>query len=151
MKKKQQKLKKKKYAKVPSSMKTKAMHQKKKGSQDFPPKKMPSRFASERMNRLIAKLMNNKDFKDVKKANLFIQEQLTGKDPDEVRKLMEYDPVEEAQDLAYQALETEDPYEALELCRKALDIDPNCFDASFLMIQLTARSLSELMKKTEKE
>ncbi|MBN2244574.1 MAG: tetratricopeptide repeat protein [Candidatus Aminicenantes bacterium] len=150
MKKKPQKSKKKKYAKIPSSIKTKAMHQKEKGPQDFPPKKMPSRFASERMNRLIAKLLNGKDFKDVKEANLFIQEHLMGKDPDEVRKLMEYDPVEEAQELAYEALDTEDPYEALELCRKALDIDPDCFDASFLIIQLTARSLSELIKKTEK-
>lgn len=150
MKKKQQKSKKKKYAKIPSSIKTKAINQKEKGPQDFPPKKMPSRFASERMNRLIAKLLNNKDFKDIKEANLFIQEQLIGKDPDEVRKLMEYDPVEEAQELAYEALDTEDPYEALELSRKALDIDPDCFDASFLMIQLTARSLSDVIKKTEK-
>jgi len=150
MNKKQQKSKKKKYAKIPSSMKTKEIHQKEKIPQDFPPKKIPSRFTSERMNRLIAKLMNSKDFKDVKEANLFIQEQLIGKDPDEVRGLLEYDPVEEAQELAFDAMETDDPYEALELCRKALDIDPDCLDASFLIIQLTARSLSETIKKTEK-
>jgi len=150
MKKKKQKSRKKKYAKVPSSLKSSFLPQRAKAKREVSPKKMPSRFASERLNRAIARLMNGSDFNIAEEADRFIQKQIIGKNPDEILELTDYDPVEEAQNLAYEAMEAEDPFEVLELTNKALQLDSDCVDAHLLMAKLTSRSLTEEIKKVKK-
>lgn len=150
MKKKKQKSRKKKFSKVPSSLKSSFLPRREKTKHELPSKKPPSRFDSERMNRVIARLMNGHDFKSDEEAERFIQTQIIGKNLDEILELTDFDPVEEAQEHAYEAMETEDPFEALELTKKALQLDPDCVDAFMLMARLTSRSLTEKIKKVKR-
>ena len=39
----------------------------------------------------------------------------------------------QARDLAYDAMESYDPKEAVRLCRKAIELDPRCVDALIIM------------------
>ena len=66
------------------------------------------------------------------------------------------DPKWRAQQLAYDALETDDPAEAVRLVNAALVLDPNCTDAERLMVSILPmdndsrlRLLRELVSKTE--
>lgn len=150
MKKKKQKTRKKKYAKVPSSAKSSFIPRREKTQHKLPLKAQPSRFTTERMNRAISRLMNAREFKSDEEAERFIQKQIMGKDLDEILELFEYDLVEEAQELAYEAMDAEDPFEALELTVKALELDPDCVDALMMMGKLTSRSLTDEIKKVKK-
>lgn len=150
MKKKKQKSRKKKYAKVPSSLKSSFLPQRAKAKREVSPKKIPSRFASERMNRAIARMMSGHDFKSNEEAERFIQKQIMGRNLDEILELADYDSIEEAQELAYKAMEAEDPFEALELTNKALQLDFDCVDAHLLMARLASRSLTEEIKNVKK-
>ena len=69
---------------------------------------------------------------------------------DEIFEHVDFSPSEEAQDIAYAAMEASDPFEALDLSRKALDLDPDCVDAFLLMTKLTCRSLSEQIIEVKK-
>jgi len=149
MKKKKQKSKKKKYAKVHSSLKLSFLPQRKKAERGFPSKKLPSRFASERINRAISRLMSRHDFKSDEEVQEFIQRKIIGKSLDEIRELIDFDPVEKAQDIAYEAMDASDPFEALDLAKKALLLDPDCIDAQILMVKLTSKSLSAAIKKVK--
>lgn len=150
MKKKKQKSRKKKYSKVPSNLKSSFLPQRKKTRHELPSKKMPSRFTSERMNRAISRLMSGHDFKSNEEAEKFIQKKIMGKNLDEILELTDYDSVEEAQNLAYEAMNADNPFEALELAKKALKLDPDCVDALMLMVKLTSRSLPEAIEKVKK-
>jgi len=148
--KKKKKSRKKKYAKVSSSLKSSFVPRREKARHELRSQKPPSRFASERMNRVISRLMSEREFKSDEEAKRFMQTQIIGKNLDEILELADYDSLEEAQDLAYEAMEAEDPFEILELTRKALQLDPDCVDALMLMANLTSRSLSEKIKKVKK-
>ena len=150
MKKKKRKSRKKKYAKVSSSLKSSFVPRREKDGQELFAKKPPSRFASERMNRVISRILSSREFKSDKEEERFMQSQIMGKHMDEILELTDLDPVDEAQNFAYEALETENPYEALELAREALQLDPDCVDALMIMARLTSRSLPEEIKKAQK-
>lgn len=131
-------------------MKSSFVPRREKTGQELPPKKPPSRFASERMNRVISRIMSSREFKSDKEAERFMQKQIMGKHMDEILEFTDLDPVDEAQNLAYEALEAEDPYEALELAREALQLDPDCVDALMIMAGLTSQSMPDKIKKVEK-
>jgi len=150
MEKKKQKSRKKKYSKVPSSLKSSFLPQREKTRHEFPPKKLPSRFDSERMNRAISRLMSEHEFKSNEEAQKFIQKQIIGRNLDEILEHADFDPVEQAQELAYEAMDTPDPFEALELTNKALQLDPDCIDAYLQMTNLTSASIPETITKVKK-
>ncbi|MBU2499825.1 MAG: hypothetical protein ABIK96_02125 [bacterium] len=58
---------------------------------------------------------------------------------------LENNPVEMAQELAFQAYECEDETQAVELTEKALELDPRCVDALTLQAFLTAPGAGELI------
>jgi|GEM_PF-5887360 len=41
--------------------------------------------------------------------------------------------IRQARDLAYDAMESYNPKEAIRLCRKAIELDPRCVDALVIM------------------
>lgn len=80
-----------------------------------------------------------------------------GRIPELAAAWMQDDPKWRAQQLAYDALETEDPAEALRLAHEAQEIDPDCIDAQRLSISLLPmdddsrlRLLREVVAKAEK-
>lgn len=136
-------MKKKKTGKVP---RTKPKSSPKEKSKAFD-KKPPSRFLSERMHRTISKLTKNQDFKNLDEANQFLEKHVTGKNLDDLLENQDYDPVEEAQELAFEAMETNDPAQMILYALEALVLDPNCIDALVLSADITSPSDHDLIDK----
>lgn len=150
MKKKKRKSKKKKYSTIPLGLRSSYVPKRAKAKNEPSSKKPLSRFASERLNRAIARLLSEHDFKSGDEAEKFIQRQIMGKNLDEILELTDYDPVEQAQNLAYEAMDADDPFEVLELTGEALRLDPDCVDALLLMVRLKSRSVYEAIKEVKK-
>ncbi len=149
MKKKKRKSKRKKTPRVPS-LRLKALSpRQRKTKLDPMMKRPPSRFSGERLNRAIAKLLNEHELKNKNEADRYLQQFVIGKNLDEILSLREYDPIEEAQSLAYKAMDSDDPLEAMKLARDALLLDPNCIDALMLVAKYTSRSLPETIEKVK--
>lgn len=136
---------KKKKGKVPSSRLKSSSS--KKNNFDSQDRKAPSRFLSERMNRAIGRIMEKQDFKNMDEANRFLKKHVMGKKLDNLLEEMEYDPVEEAQELAFKAMETDNPGEVFVSTLEALVFDPDCIDALMLASKLTASSDWDLIEK----
>ncbi len=104
-------------------------------------KKPPSfsPFDMERMNREIDRLLDAAGIEDPKEAQKFIQENIVGKDLDQLFSGMPSSDSEKAQDLAYQAMDAASPKEALRLARKAVKLDPKCLDAQLILVMLDDR------------
>ncbi len=147
---KSKKSKKKKYAKIPSSLKPPDNSRRKEKEKDVFPKTLPSPYQSERMHRAIGRLMDQHDFKSSKEAEQFIQNQIMGKSVEEIQALTVFEPPEEAQELAYKAMEAENPDEALELADEALQLDPDCIDALMIKVEFTARSIPDVIDSLKK-
>jgi tetratricopeptide (TPR) repeat protein len=147
---KKKKSKKKKYAKVPSSLKKSFPAALGKKGSKLIPEKLPSAFSSERMNRAISRIMNEKEFNSKKEADEFLQKHILGKDLKEIEDMAGTGPEEYAQELAYEAIETSDPQEALALAREAIELDPNCIDAHMLITDLTFSSVTEALTRVKK-
>jgi len=100
------------------------------------------RFATERMNRAIARLVQQHNFETEEEVEDFLNSRM-GLDWQAMTQDLEPDPIEEAQELAFQAMEAEDPEEALTLARRALEMDADCVDARVVVAETTARSAEE--------
>ncbi len=104
-----------------------------------------SQFETERLNRKIGKLIEGKDFKNMDEINSFIRNELDNGSPDTWRSgpTGVDDPVETAQELAFQSMEADNDSRALALARRALELDPGCIDARAVEIQLTVENLDK--------
>ena len=107
-----------------------------------------SQFATERVNRKIMKLVEGESFRDMDELDRFITRAMeegtldaAGRGPAGMD-----DPVEQAQELAFQALEEPDDRKALALARRALELDPECVDARSVEIQITLDDPLERVK-----
>ena len=106
-----------------------------------------SPYTMERMHRKIALAMSSQSFKSTGEANAFVQSKFNRMvDNDSSQS---DDPKEQAQELAYQALESKDSFRSQHLAQDALKLDPNCIDAQVLLAHLKSgespdRLLSEL-------
>lgn len=78
-----------------------------------------------------------------------LQELIDGGLADERQAYLESDPLEMAQELAFQAFETDDPKQALALVGQALQKDPDCVDALTIQAFLVADDAAELIEKLE--
>lgn len=96
----------------------------------------------------IQRLLSEHEFKSIDEANAFLQQVLqSGKGlpamppPD--------DPLVQAQELVYEALETRSPKKRIELAHKALSISEDCADAYVLLAQEEAKTLEEQAQRYE--
>jgi len=103
---------------------------------------MPDRRAMEKIMADISRLLSEHEFESVEEADAFLQQMLaSGGPPSRAPRT----PLEEAQDLMYQAWEASGR-QRVELARKALTISPDCADAYVLLAEETARSAEEALK-----
>ncbi len=101
------------------------------------PPKPASREEIERVNRALSKLVAEREFADDDELNAYLAS-LAGRSFDEILAQVEESPEEQAQDLAYQAMEATSLKEMQSLCRKALELDPHCIDALLIKAKLNA-------------
>lgn len=99
-------------------------------------------FASERAMREVLALTEGQDFDSFEDLNANIAE-LTrdGRLAEKARAWKQDDPKWRAQELAYEAMEADDPIEALRLVDEAQKLDPDCTDAQRLMVALLPMEL----------
>lgn len=96
-------------------------------------------FGMERTLRNIRKTMEGKQFESLDDANAFLRT-LEGKVLAQAHP-QELSPKEQAQELAYQAMEAEDPATIRKLAQKALALDSDCVDALVTLARLTSQSM----------
>ena len=115
-------------------------------------------FGAERALWQIEALMEGEKFASVDQANARLEEMIgDGRLRDRARAWKQDDPKFRAQDLTYDALETEDLGEALRLIHEAMELDPDCTDAQRLMVALLPTSVEnrlhpmrEVVEKAER-
>ncbi len=100
--------------------------------------------------RNLQKVMEEKKFASLEEANEFLaaltnpglQQVLLGDAP--------LSPQEEAQDLAFEAMEAESAAQSRKLVKRALALDPDCVDALALLVRLDANSPKEAIAGLQK-
>ncbi|HEV8131887.1 MAG TPA: hypothetical protein VGQ81_11600 [Acidobacteriota bacterium] len=95
------------------------------------------------MHRTIGKILEKQEFRNVAEVNDFLRENIMGRNLDELLAESEAGPAEQAQQLACQAMETEDLNETLDLLNRALELDPNNTDALAMVATLMASNDKE--------
>ena len=114
-----------------------------------PPAPAALRTASEQTLRDMQKALATQNFANIGEVNAFLQS-LMGPG----LKHSPYDaapsPKDEAQDLAFDAMEAESEAEARKLAKRALKLDPDCVDALVLLTSLDARSAKEAITGLQK-
>jgi len=101
-------------------------------------------FGAERSLWQIEVLMEGEKFAGVNEANARLEELIgDGRLADRARAWKQDDLKWRAQDLTYDALETDDVGEALRLVHEALELDPDCTDAQRLMVALLPTSVAK--------
>jgi len=103
---------------------------------------MFDRRAMEKSLADISRLLSEQEFESAEEMQAFLDEVLRSGGPPEMAPRT---PLEEAQDLMYQAWEARGRRRRVELARKALEISPDCADAYVLLAEETARSLEEAL------
>lgn len=118
------------------------------GDDDEPEFDLPiHQFASERVNRVIRRLMEGKDFKTIDEMNEFLDQHVNGRSGEKIGAGLESDPIEQAQNLAFDAWECDSQKKALKLARQALELDPECTDALRLQAYETADSPEDALAR----
>jgi tetratricopeptide (TPR) repeat protein len=107
---------------------------------------LPHRFASEQSLHDLHKLIGDRVFESIEEANQFLGEAMKGGRMNAVRDLPKNDQ-EIARDLAYQAMDEDDPVVIERLARRALGHDPECVDALRMLAFVTAKSAQDRIAK----
>lgn len=89
----------------------------------------------EKIHRVVGEMLSEQKFQSVEEADEFLQQILESGELQERVAARPADPREQAQDLAYQAMEAESVAEARKLVRRALKLDPDCVDALVILAQ----------------
>ena len=117
---------------------------------------LPSRYATEQLNRLISRIIEREDIDNVDDLNAFMQEKIANRPLDELLAEEELSLAEQAQNLAYQAMDSQDPGQMYELVEEALRLDRHCLDAQVVKARFTCKSdaamietLSRLIEQAE--
>jgi tetratricopeptide (TPR) repeat protein len=124
--------------------------------ESIPPLRRP--FAAERSMREIGSLLEGQEFGSTEELNERLAKLTADGQISEMANAWNRDdPKWRAQELAYDALEADDPLEALRLVNEALELDPDCTDAERLMISLLPmerenriKLMRELVAKAER-
>jgi tetratricopeptide (TPR) repeat protein len=108
-----------------------------------------SRLAMEKTMRDIHKLLEEWEFQNVEEANAFLAT-LTGPGLEQaLHHTAPSSPQEEAQELAWDAMEAATARQARKLAKQALAKDPDCVDALMALTQADARSVEEAIAGTQ--
>jgi hypothetical protein len=86
------------------------------------------RFTAERANLNLHRLSKGREFRDHSEFQAFL-DSVTAEGLEKAMARYEYTDEDRAQNLAYEAMEEDDPEAALRLARQALELDPQCVDA----------------------
>lgn len=101
---------------------------------------MSSPHSMDKMMSNLSKLLAQHEFASIDEVNAFLQENVNGS---AIPSFAPETPLEEVQELMYEAWETRSPKERIWLARKALKISPDCADAYVLLAEEEARSVEE--------
>lgn len=102
------------------------------------PPALPSREAMERSIADLHRMLEGRQFESLDEANTFLQS-LQGQVPRSSAR----SPIEEAQQLAWDAWEAPTPQQAAMLAKQALAISPDCADAYNVLAQVDTRTVEE--------
>lgn len=106
----------------------------------MPKKRIPDSRALEKMTSDLARLLERKNFSSKKDLDNYLNAIVNkGKVPDASPK----SATDFAQDIMYEAWDTDDAKERIELAREALSISPDCADAYVLLAEEEAETLQE--------
>ena len=106
--------------------------------------------AMEKVSQDLGRLLAEKEFGSIEEANAFLENMLReggGRLPSAPAPTT---PLERAQDLIYEAFETESPRKRVQLAKKALKVSPDCADAYVLLAEEEAGSLEEARELYQK-
>jgi len=106
--------------------------------------------AMERVTQDLGRLLTEREFGSIEEANAFLENMLReggGKLPSAPAPTT---PLERAQDLIYEAFETESSRKRVQLAKKALKVSPDCADAYVLLAEEDAGSLEEARELYQK-
>jgi len=109
--------------------------------------KIPDRRATEKMTSDLSRLLQGQEFKSKKELKAYLDGIVKGK------KMPAAPPksaVQFAQDIMYEAWDTENKEERLKLTKEALSVSPDCADAYNLLAEEDAKTLEEAMKLYQK-
>lgn len=106
--------------------------------------------AMEKVSQDLGRLLAEREFGSIEEANAFLENMLResgGKLPSAPAPTT---PLERAQDLIYEAFETESSRKRVQLAKKALKVSPDCADAYVLLAEEDAGSLEEARELCQK-
>lgn len=113
-------------------------HKRKTTSKKKPLQPMTSRRSMDKMMSDLQKLLAEQEFESIDEANAFLAENVMGK---EVPSFEPQTPLEEAQELLYEAWETRSKKQRIRLAKKALSISEDCVDAYVLLAEEEAKTV----------
>jgi tetratricopeptide (TPR) repeat protein len=103
----------------------------------------PDRRSMERMTARIGRIMEEQDFESVDEANAFLQTYLSEGGGSLENAPPPATPLEQAQELIYEAFDTDDPERRVELAEEALEVSGDCADAYVLLAEESAEDAEE--------
>jgi tetratricopeptide (TPR) repeat protein len=109
---------------------------------DFPGSP-PDRRAMERMTARIGRIMEEQDFESIDEANAFLNRYISEGGGSLDNAPPPSTPLQEAQELIYDAFDTDDPQQRVELAEEALQISEDCADAYVILAEETAEDAEE--------
>jgi tetratricopeptide (TPR) repeat protein len=101
----------------------------------------------EKTNRAITRLLSAREFKNIDEMNAFLQQALASGQLDRLTAELPADPQEQAQDLAYQAMDASSEREARRLAERALKLDPDCVDARLVLMECETLTIEEHLER----
>lgn len=117
---------------------------------DLPPEQLGAmgNFGMERHLRDIHKAIEGKDFENIDDLNAHLQSLMSSGELGMHRG--ELSNQDRAQDLAYQAMESDDPKEAVWRAKQAVELDPDCMDALIILGVHDSKDLDDCIGKLKK-
>jgi len=105
------------------------------------PNPIPDRRSMDKMMADIGRLLESQEFEDIDEVNAFLQQVMATGEP--IPAAAPRTPLEEAQELMYEAFEASSGKQRIKLAKKALTISEDCADAYVLLAEESAGSLEE--------
>ena len=106
--------------------------------------------AMERVTQDLGRLLAEREFGSIEEADAFLENMLREGGGVLPSAPAPTTPLERAQDLIYEAFETESSQKRVQLAKKALKVSPDCADAYVLLAEESAKSLQEAKDLYEK-
>lgn len=103
----------------------------------------PDRRAMERMTARIGRIMGEQEFESLDEANAFMERYISEGGGSLENAPPPATPLEEAQELIYDAFDTDDPQRRVDLAEKALELSGDCADAYVILAEETAEDAEE--------